>query len=233
LASGGVVVPGPVSGQFWMQRGQGGATAPMALVGPGGHRIGSAHSARITIPPTMNSFPAPDGAGYPLLSGLGGSYDLRPAGVRRVTTGVVLAVGPTRWLAAECTAQARCWLVVIDQATGARHTLHRFTRDPSSVSGVISPNGHTAALLLPDPLAGGGPQLLHLINLRTGTDRRIAVYFNQDASAFPDDPLVWSPDSRWLFAADRNGHLHAVNARTGRARSLAVSLPPVEQLAIR
>ena len=231
LASGGDLLPGPASGQFWMQTGQGGATAPMALIGPGGRPIASARSTRITIPSTMNSSPAPDGAGYPLLTGVGGSYDIRPAALRRVTTGAVLAVGATRWLATECTRQARCALVVIDQASGARHALGGFVDDPANVSGVISPDGHTAALLLPDT-AGAAP-LLHLLDLNTGSDRRIAVRFNQNASAFPDDPLIWSPDSRWLFAADSEGQLHAVNTRTGRAQSLRLPLPPVEQLAIR
>ena len=231
LASGGVLLPGPAPGQFWMQTGQGGATAPMALVGPGGHPIASARSARITIPSTMNSFPAPDGAGYPLLIGPGGSSDVHPAGLRHVTSGAVLAVGPTRWLAAECTRRGHCALIVIDQASGARHALHRFVDDPANVSGVISPDGHTAALLLPGT-AGAAP-LLHLVDLNTGSDRRIAVRFNRTASAFPDDPLIWSPDSRWLFAADSRGQIHAVNTLTGRAQSLGLPLPPVEQLATR
>jgi hypothetical protein len=234
LASGGVLLPGPISGQFWMQSGQGGATAPMALVGADGHPIASPHSAHIVIPPTMTSFPAPDGGGYSLVTGPDGVYDMRPSGLHRITTGAVVAVGPTRWLAAECTRQAQCFPVVVDQATGARHALHSFISDPSHVSGVISPDGHTAALLLPENIAGG-PPLLHLINLSTGTDRPIAVQFNQNVSAFPfpDDAVVWSPDSRWLFAVDMNGQLHALDARTGRGQSLGVPLPPVEQLAIR
>ena len=231
LASGGVLLPGPATGQFWMQTGQGGATAPMALIGPSGRPIAAARSTRVTIPSTMNSFPAPDGSGYLLLTGPGGTYDIRPAGLRRVTTGTVLAVGPTRWLAAECTRHARCALVVIDQRSGARYALGGFVDEPANVSGVISPDGRTAALLRPG--TGGGAPQLHLVDLGTGSDRRIAVEFNQDASAFPDDPLIWSPDSRWLFAADQNGQLQAVNIRTGLAQSLDLSLPPVQQLTIR
>lgn len=231
LASGGVLLPGPVSGQFWMQTGEGGS-APMVLVGADGHPIKAPHSARIAIPPTMQSWPAPDGAGYLLLTGVGGAYDLRPAGLHRITTGAVLAIGPTRWLAAECNQQARCSLVVIDQASGSRQLLRGLTGNPASVSGVISPDGHTGALLVPRSTGGGSP-LLHLVDLSTGTDRRIALQFRQDTSAFPDGPLVWSPDSRWLFATDIHGQLYAVDTRTGREQSLGASLPPVVQLAIR
>jgi hypothetical protein len=234
LASGGVLLPGPASGQFWMQSGRGGATAPMVLVGPDGRLIASARSQRITIPPRMNSFPAPDGAGYLIVTaGLGGVYDLRPSGLRRITTGALLAVGPTRWLVAECTKQAGCAPVVINQATGSRRALPSFGADLSdpTISGVIAPDGHTAALFLPqhDPV---GPPQLHLIDLDSGTDRRLAVRLTTNASAFPDDPLVWSPDSRWLFAIDTHGQLYAVDARTGRAHHLGVPLPPVEQLAL-
>jgi hypothetical protein len=233
LSSGGVLLPGPTWGQFWMQSGPGGITAPMALIGADGQPIPSAPAARLTIPPTMTSWPAPDGAGYPMATGLDGVYDLRPAGPNRITSGVVLAVGPTRWLAVECTQQARCSLVAVDQATGARHALSSFSDDPAGVSGVISPEGRTAALLLPDATAAGGSSLLHLIDLSTGADRRLALAFNQNASAFPDDALVWSPDGKWLFATDVHGQLHAVNPQTGQDRALDASLPPVEQLVIR
>ncbi len=45
--------------------------------------------------------------------------------------------------------------------------------------------------------------------------------------------MAWSPDSRWLFVAAADGKLLAVNARTGQAKSLGVTLPAVSQVAIR
>jgi hypothetical protein len=48
-----------------------------------------------------------------------------------------------------------------------------------------------------------------------------------------EDSMVWSPDGRWLFVAASGGKLVVVNARTGQAEGLGVSLPPVDQVAIR
>jgi len=61
---------------------------------------------------------------------IGGVYDVRPSGTSRVTTGTVLAVGPTRWLTAVCNNHARCRPVVIDRPTGVRYPLN--TRVPLS-----------------------------------------------------------------------------------------------------
>jgi hypothetical protein len=45
--------------------------------------------------------------------------------------------------------------------------------------------------------------------------------------------MAWSPDSRWLFVAAAGGRLVAASTRTGRAESLGVTLPAVNQVAIR
>jgi hypothetical protein len=231
LASGGVLLPGPGSGQFWLKR-DAGRKAYMVLVGANGQPIRSPHSRRIAMPSPLNSYPLPDGAGYVLLARSGGVDDLRPGSVDRITKGSVLAVGPTRWLAAECTTPTRCSLIDVDQATGARHVLRTTLRDAAGGTGAISSDGRTAALLLPTN-AANGPPVLHLLDLSTGVDRRVAVPYDQNGSAFLGDRLVWSPDSRWLFTVDVHGQLRAVDARAGRDRDLNVVLPPVKQLAIR
>lgn len=231
VASGGVLLPGPRPDQFWISSGQG-ANSAMTLVGPDGRPITPGHAGRLTIPTTMNSFASPDGAGDLLLTGPAGVYDLRPSGMHRITTGTVLAVGPTRWLAAECANRRQCTLVMIDQATHARHPLGHFAGDPANASGVISPNGRTAALLMPENAVSGAPSL-HFINLGTGGDRRIAGDFGNNAPAAPGASLAWSPDSRWLFTVNTEGQLQAVHALSGRTQNLDVPLPQVVQLAIR
>ena len=60
------------------------------------------------------------GAGYLLLTGPGGTYSVTPAGVRRVTTGRLLAVGRSRWLTLDCDYHYRCTMVVIDRSTSNR-----------------------------------------------------------------------------------------------------------------
>jgi hypothetical protein len=48
-----------------------------------------------------------------------------------------------------------------------------------------------------------------------------------------DGTIVWSPDSRWLFAATADGSLAAISADTGGVGDLGTVLPPLSQLAIR
>ncbi|MEO9138596.1 MAG: hypothetical protein ABI345_05960 [Jatrophihabitans sp.] len=175
----------------------------------------------------------PDGAGFLLFQGSGGVYDSRPGELRRITTGQVLAVGPTRWLVRECGGRTgRCRTVVIDQADGKRHVIA--TAGPSAgyiLAGAISPDGSTAALV-----PGTGSPQIKLMNLSTGTVRSLLV--RVDESAFdPSGVLAWSPDSRWLFATDENSHLNAIDVRTEHVVDLTYStgraLPPLTQIAIR
>jgi hypothetical protein len=229
LGTGGVALPGPQPGQYW--KSEAGGQDAMQLVGPDGAPVKSAHSRTITLPPSMNPFPAPDGAGYVLVTGVGGTYDATPDGLRRITTGAVLAVGRTRWLADECNPHAHCSMVVIDRTTGARRVLRAFAADPTNISGAVSPDLRTVALLLPRDAVGGSPTL-HLLNLATGADRRLPIGFRFGVSV-NDSAVVWSPDSRWLFAADTRGELHAIDPRTGHLHGLGVEIPPINQLAVR
>lgn len=87
----------------------------------------------------------PDGAGYVLFTSADGTYDARPDGLHRITTGAVLAVGPTGWLTRDCAAPARCAATYVERASGARRVVQTGERT-SSAYGVISPDGHTAAL---------------------------------------------------------------------------------------
>jgi hypothetical protein len=147
--------------------------------------------------------------------------------------GVVAAVGASGWLVVLCNSQYRhCRTEMVAAGGSTRRilpgpglTLAFYATWPPV--GVIAPDGGVAAV--PDPGHTGLPTL-HLVNLRSGSSRAVGIPLDLNAN---DQQMVWSPDSRWLFVTEPDGGLVAVNARTGRAEGLGVSLPPVSQVAIR
>jgi hypothetical protein len=223
LAAAGPAVPGPDPGHVWapaMPNGQ----LNMSLVDLSG-RPGTT-----VIPiPADAGLAASDGNGYLLLYGTGGVYDARPGGLHRITTGQLLAIGPTGWLTVECDEQYRCSTTITDRASGA----HRALKTPVGLyqqgGGVISPDGRTAALLSSD---ANGQATLHLLDLVTGVDRPVDQPIDQSASP-SDGSVVWSPDSARLFMAAATGAVSAINRDTGHASALGVTLPPVTQLGFR
>lgn len=221
LGTAGQVFPGPRPGQVWVQSGFGAATV-MSLVTTSGARIGPS----IRLPADAGYGAVPDGRGYLAVERNGAAYDAGPGGLRRVAAGALAAAGPSAWLVVQCPAARHCAGVVVDPAAGTQRILPGEAARPGGPPGITSPDGTYAAV------PGYGPDqtaILHLINLRTGSDRRVAV-----ASAPPGSPgLAWSPDSRWLFAATGDGALRAIDPRTGQVHDLGVPLPPVTYLAIR
>jgi hypothetical protein len=162
---------------------------------------------------------------------------VRPGGTSRVTTGTVLAVGPTRWLTAECISRVRCRLVVTDRSTGVRYPLN--TRVPLSTRlngavmstvGVISPDGAAAAVLVGSPRAR-----IEIIDLVTGAAHALPLRIDLSGADMGWAWEAWSPDSRFLFIA--NGDLYAVSQRTGQitnlSHTLAPALPQLFQLSMR
>lgn len=230
LSQHGPALPGPDPRHVWVAAGAG-ALSTMILVGLDGKPTG----ASIRVPADMNAFPETDDAGGVLLTGTGGTYDARPDGLHRITSGTLLALGPTRWLTRECDSNHHCATVVIDRTGGARHTLadlpgyasagHGPVAAAGATPGVISPDGTTAALI--DPATAR----VHLLTLASGADHPLAVFYSRQAT--PGETMVWSPDSRWLFIAESNGRLAVIDAHTRQLRELGAPLPQLSQLAIR
>ncbi len=227
LDVGGPAFPGPDPRHLWVSSSTN--DDRMVLVGIDGRRTGPSIAAPPQSSPINTSlFAIPDQTGYLLFPGIGGVYDVRPSGTSRVTTGTVLAVGPIRWLTAECNSHARCWPVVIDRSTGVRHPLN--TRVPlstrlngavQSTAGVISPDGATVAVL------AGSPQArIEIIDLATGAAHALPlrIDLSEVDMGWAWETMAWSPDSRWLFIA--NGDLYAVNQRTGQTTNLSHTLGP-------
>lgn len=237
--AGGPAFPGPDPRHLWVPGGTSGDR--MVLVGLDGRRTGPSIAAPPPGSPVNPSLLAiPDQAGYLLFPGTGGAYDARPGGTSRVTTGTVLAAGPTRWLTAECDGRARCRLTVINRSTGVRYPLS--TRVPLSAppggavpptAGVISPDGATAAVLVGSPQAR-----IETIDLATGAVHALplGIDLSEAGMGWAWETMAWSPDSRWLFAAAR-GDLDAVSQRTGQvtnlSRALGPLLPQLLQLSVR
>lgn len=220
------VVPGPRPGQVWVQAGYQANSMSLAWMD------GSRTALSMQLPPRGPWLAASDGRGYALVFNVGSGghagevYDVRPGGYRRIG-GSVAAIGPTRWLTVRCHRRHRCSNVVIDPATGARRTLPGRPAQAGQAPGVIAPDGSAAAIFR----SAAGQVTLHLINLESGTDRRVLVPAGQGSGN--EQTLAWSPDSRWLFVVAAHGSLVAVNASTGQGQGIGVALPPVSQIAIR
>lgn len=229
LSAGGPVVPGPDPDHVWVESsGNGGSTSGVLhLVDGAGKQSGP----DIPLPANALGQITPDGAGHPLVYTSGGVYDVTTDGLHRITTGTVEAVGPTGWLAIECDDRDRCSRVVVDRETGDRRTLPGTTDGAGDFfgdQGVIAPDGSAAVVFGPPQ----GPPQLQLVDLESGRSR---VLSNDPAGQGPSTSVMaWSPDSRWLFTAGRDGSLLAVDPRTpGRAVSLGIRIPDVSQLVVR
>lgn len=223
LGRGGAALPGPRPGEVWVQGNF--RVRSLLLARVDGSRTGVS----MRLPPGGPWLASPNGRGYALLSGVGEIYDVWPGGWRQIG-GMLAAVGPTRWLTVNCDRPHRCADVVINPATGGRRKLGG--PPVASVSaaspGVIAPDGSTAAVFR---VTAGGQVTLHLLNLVTGADQRIAVPLDQHSTG--PGTLAWSPDSQWLFVITAHGGLAAVHAGTLAARRLGVRLPWLSQITIR
>ena len=173
------------------------------------------------------------------------SYDAGPTWDRRVP-GTIIAVGPASWLTVTCNARTQhCRNDVVDSASDARRVLpgaskpepYFFTWPPE---GVISPDNRVAAVVGRVVAGrGDGPtNAVHLINLRTGVTKDLGVRLGGNGGLIhsintPPESLAWSPDSRWLFVVAAGGNLVAINPRTDQVESLGITLPRIEQVAVR
>jgi hypothetical protein len=215
LHGGAVAFRGPTAGTVWVQAG----AAMVLRAVPDGR-------ARALVPlPEPNAEVAGDGAGGLVFRATGGVYAATPAGLRRITTGGLLAVGPSRWLTLECDATHRCRPYAIDRATGARRPV------PAALAagvprGVIAPDGRTAAMFR---WRRDGIPVPYLLDLATGASHAFDVSIEQPG----EDNLVWSPDSRWLFTTATTGMITAVDPATGLGTEVGVELTAPLQLAVR
>ncbi len=224
FSRGGASFPGPDSSHVWVQSGDL-ASETLILVDLSGKATGA------TIPsPANGAGPnASDETGGVIYSGAGGVYDAQPSGLKRITTGAVLAIGPTRWLTAECDDHARCVTTVIDRASGAHRSLGQPSQDVSGPIGAISPDGLHAAVFQTSPI---GQLSASIMDLQTGVETPIPEQISSD-QVYAGSVLAWSPDSKWLFLVNQGGQVAVVNVATHATQSLGITLPNLNQLALR
>lgn len=218
LARGGSILPGPDPSHVWVSPND--PSDPRTeLVGFDGRPTG------VSVPVSAS---ISDGTGYLVVGLTGGMYDVRPGSTQRITSGALLAIGPTRWLTEECDEQHHCTRDVVDRATGARRVLGP-TTDNNDPPGVISADGRTAAVLSTN--AQGFKTTLHFVDLETGADRTTSLQVNRDAG-YSGGAMAWTPDGSWLIAVDSSGRVVAID-RAGHTKVLASGDPVMIQLALR
>jgi hypothetical protein len=216
----GPMLPGPDLDHVWVQAGSG-DTARMVLATSDGRVT----PVSVALPTYPTFDPMPDGGGYPLFGAVGGFYRGVPGAQQHITAGVVVAGGAYGWLAVECDDRDRCGAVLVDRH-GRRRAVPGIA-DPRVPSGVLAPDGRTAAVYV---MGAPATLIVTLVDLVDGRRRSVGMVVGEGQGV---SSLAWSPDSRWLFAVDASARLLAVDVRTARARLLVPELPGVRQIALR
>jgi hypothetical protein len=217
LRHGGPILPGPRPGMVWAWRSPGSAMRLIRLTGS---------STNTTIRLPTDTWAMADGRGFILATTPEAVWWARPDRLTRISDGTLLAVGPTGWLVREC-GHGRCATVVIDRRRGTRRLLPGPAAAAWGPVGVIAPDGSAAALF---HLDHSTTATVALLDLHTGVRRPVRVRMS---TVWFENMAVWSPDGRWLFVADAGRGLAVIDAATGEVRDLGVSLPAIEQLAVR
>ena len=226
LAGGGAIYPGPSPYRVWVEPISNGTDtlAPRLY----DLRTQRAVDTGPAAPQTLGQPWMADGSGYLLYGGVGGVYDVRPDGIRRVTTGAVVAAGARSWLVQECDDTYHCTMILIDQATRTRATLGTSDAAVGYQPGSMSPDGRYAAYA---SVIGGNPPSTHLVDLSTGRDTDLKVSPTDSGSG--GTPFVWDPDNDDLLFVDAQQVVRVVDPVTHKVGGLGINLPPIDQLALR
>jgi len=223
------VLPGPDPNHVWLVTSNNAAPPAlerMALVLADTH--GRAIGRQIDLPEMLAGSRSdeiwPDGAGYALISGLGGTYDVRPSGVHLITHGEVVAAGPTSFLVYDCD-RGPCSAAVVDRTSGASRILAGVHVRALTRPGPISSNGRYAAVLQP----GSSSMMVQIIDLRTGKTHIVRLDTFDAGGA--QRAMTFSPDGHYLIVASP---VRTIPIDTGTGKRFdSLPIPPVSALAVR
>lgn len=166
----------------------------------------------------------------------GGMYQFTPSGVRRLTTGDLLAVGRHHVLVWDCDDKARCQPYRLDR------TANRRTKMPAAQKtiltlyqanlalaqdfggGDLSPDGKHAALRFPGTQLDSWP--LAVVDLTTGQNHTLP---GNVTDTNPNTQFTWTADSRY-FLALTDHQLRAYDTTTGTTRTIPVTTDPLLHL---
>lgn len=168
-----------------------------------------------------------DGSGGLLYEDVGGVYRAGSAGLRRVTTGAILASGPRGYVAIECTARFACSNFAYRPGPDEVESRRRLgpARPAQSGNGALSVDGRFAATFS----WGETGMTVAVIDVTTG--RRVGGWAMTEDSTGGEPSLLWLPDGRLLSL--QNSRLAVFDPRTGETARTSLRLPPLRQLALR
>ncbi len=228
IPDGGTILPGPRPNEVWVPaKGRNNEVAFVLR-----RTDGSAVGPRVQVPAGIGyTWNRSDGAGDILVSGLGGAYISHGGPFHRVSTGQVIATGPRALVLYECDDEAHCGPVAWNRVSKTRRRLPAgaVAVGPGSI-GVTSPDGTKAAIATSSNSNAEDAWPVTLFDLRTGQSRTVHV---QVSSGVGGAAMAWSPDSRWLFVAGREGKLRAVDSDSGKVWAVDVPNMYAEQVAVR
>lgn len=217
LAEGDFLLPGP-RGRLWVigQTSNGVSTA--RLTDLAGRRVFSTVRFR-----GEGSF-EPDGKGGLLYNGVSGIYRGSDRGLRRVTTGQVVAAGAGHLLMLECDARYVCSTYLQAHGSNTRRRIGSASGDQLG-SGRLSADGRYAAVAPWNAYAGPA---LRVTDLRSG---RVLASLPLDVPYPVYSSMTWLPDGRLLGITE--GRLFLFDPRTRKSVRSDLDLPPVTQVVLR
>jgi hypothetical protein len=217
LASGGYTLPGP-PGTVWVD------SRPSTMGGTTAMRLvrfdGTATRESVAVD---SGYFSSDGAGGLLISDVGGVWEARPDGLRRVTPGGVMATGRRHYLVVDCDERHSCHSSLYDRKNRTQRRL-AIPYPGGWYDGALSPDGRYVAFTRFE----GDDQraTLEVFDLRTS--RTLVRTTGPDPGVSQTDRL-WSPDGRWL-AGVVDGRLALIDLRTGRRTTPSLPLSSLVQL---
>lgn len=207
-------LPGPLPRTVWIDSGDTGIS--LTLYGLDGTPVAAPFRMA-----TSREVLGGDGDGQVAAAGPGGVYVTSSGGWRRITTGRLLALGPTAAVAEECDEHLACVDAVIDRRTGERRVLYDPARRAlgDGVLGAVSPDGRWAAL------SDGSGTRIDVVDLASGSSVTVAI------TARSGNRPVWSPDGRRVWFVDDAGGVGWYDVTTATGGQLV--LGDAERFALR